>query len=240
MPTSVKIVGGAPSPNTTGVPGVEQVVDPTFGASRVSIRPLDYAFEGRVLGHYRVAAPTGLVAGSGLTGQPAGSIIYSFQWTDTSAIAVLSRLSVGFALNTAGAAQIYDVDCILARQYTTAASAGTRLLPAAPVGSNRVRKLMNPSLVSDLRIAAATRLTAGTATLDASPFGISPMNQNNNVSGEAQFSVDLYALNMTGQHPIIIRQNEGFLVRLVTAWPNGSAIVATFYVTTEWAEVTGY
>lgn len=244
MPMPIKIVGGAPSTSTTGVPGVEQVVDASFGASRVSVRPLDHIFQGRVLGHYRVGSQTNTFQ-AGVGGQAAGAIIYSFQWTDPNSIAVLTKISVGWAMQvTFNSAQPVDVDCIVVRQYTVAATGGTTLLQpsTAPVGSNRMRQSMNPSLVTDLRISSTTALAAGTAILDANAFGITPLNPNpsSNTISTGQVPIDLYALNTTGNHPILLGQNEGFLVRLVTAWPGGSNGSGRLYITSEWSEVEGY
>lgn len=238
MPTSVKVVGGSPAPGTTGVPGIEQLTDASFGASRVSLRPLDYAFQGRVLGHYRVASPTGLLTAAG--GVSAGNPIFAFRWTDTSSFAVLERVTLGFVISTAfAAAQVIDVDCIEARGWTVSDTGGTALMPSsANAGTNRVRAIMNPSVIGDMRIASTTVLTAGTRTLDANPFAAGAMIQSN-TAGSGQQNIDLYVLNAAGQHPIVFTTNEGFVVRNVTTWA-AMAAVGKFYVTVDWAEVEGY
>lgn len=234
MSTSVKIIGGAPSSSTVATPGVEQIVDPTFGASRVRLCPVDYIFQGRVLGHYRLAG----ISGPNLTGilNAAGNIL-SFRWTNINTIAVIERITVGFSITvTSGASQIFDADAIIGRNYTTVASGGTILIPQTVIGTNRVRTTMNASLVNDVRIASTTTLGAGTVTLDANAFASSPVSKSFTI-GQGD-STDLYSLTRYGQHPLIISTNEGFFVRLVTAWNNANQ--GNFYITIEWAEVVGY
>lgn len=236
MSTPVKIVGGTPAPGTSGVPGIEQLTDASFGASRESLRPADYAFQGRVLGHYRVGAPTGLFTAP----LSAAAAVFSFRWTDSSSFAVLERITVGYDMTTAfAAAQVVDLDCIIQRGFTSSDTGGTVLLPSsANAGTNRVRASMSQSTIGDLRISATTALGAGTKTADSNPFGAAPMI-NTNTSGSGQANIDLYKLDTFGQHPIVFTTNEGFNVRNVTAWA-GVASVGKYFVTVDWAEVEGY
>ena len=49
-----KVIGGG-----SIQPGVELAVDPTFLAARVAMRPLVYAAQGEVLGHYSAVQASG-------------------------------------------------------------------------------------------------------------------------------------------------------------------------------------
>lgn len=231
----VKIVGGVPYPGTTGTPGVEQIIDGTFGASRVSLRPLDYQTGGQILGHYRVASLTGLT-----TSIAAGGAIFSFRFAPgTSNFAVVERVSVAAVITTAfTAGQPVDADVVIVRAFTASDSGGTAL---APLGSsNKVRTSMGNSLASDVRIATTAALGAGTGAADAAAFGIGVASQTNAVGtgGGVNGSGDLYSLNMNAAHPIVLQNNEGFRVRVVTA--QGSTGVVKYYIAAEWAEVVGY
>ncbi len=220
-----KIVGGG-----VVAPGPELIVDPSFGAARVSIRPLEYVQGGTVLGHYRVAAPTGAFAGAA-----AGSAIWSFRWTDTKSYAVLLRIDVGLVITTAfTTAQALDVDAIIQRAFTVADSGGTLLTPTQNSGKNRV--IMGTTLVNDVRVATTAALTAGTKTPDASAFAIAALPQTNALGTGSQ--VNLYKWDALGQHPIVFGVNEGFNVRNVTAL--GAAGVVKIYIATEWAEIPSF
>lgn len=236
MATPVKIVSGSPAPGTSGVPGIEQLTDASFGASRAVLKPADYAFQGRVLGHYSVGSPTGLFTAP----LAAAGAIFSFRWTDTASFAVLERITVGYVMSTAFvAAQVIDLDCIIQRGFTASDTGGTALLPSSTnAGTNRVRAPMSPSSIGDLRISTTAALGAGTKTADTNPFGAAPMI-NNNTAGVGQQEIDLYKLDTFGQHPIVFTASEGFNVRNVTAWA-GVASVGKYYVTVDWAEVEGY
>lgn len=235
MSTSVKVVGGAPSSSTVAVPGLEQIVDPTFGAARVRVCPVDYIFQGRVLGHYRLASTTGTLVGV----LNAADKILAFRWANANVIAIIERITVGFTVTaTFGGTQIFDADAIIGRNYTTANTGGTVLMPRLTNNSvsNCVRANMGRTLVNDIRISTTVALGGGAVTLDANPFATGPVGKTFTI-GEGS-RTDLYTLNNYGQHPIILSNNEGFFVRLITAWNNNNQGI--FYITLEWAEVAGY
>lgn len=226
---SVVISSGSPSARTFGLPDIEQLTDKSFGASRASISPLEYIFQGRILGHYRIGLTTGGTGPGGGIG--AAGPLLSFRWTDVSSYAVLERISVGYASATLSA-RVVDLDAIIARGFTVSDAAGTAItLPS------RVRAFMPQSLIGDLRVTTtASLITAGTRTLDAVAFAASCFNINTAVSVVSTGNLDLYRLDAFGQHPIIFGANEGFLVRAITALPTS----VRFYFTLDWAEVAGY
>lgn len=228
-----KIVSGAPAPGSTGIPGTPAVVDGTFSALRTSIRPLDYQVPGGPpLGHYSVAAKSGLT-----TGLSAGGLLFAFRWNATNALAVIERISVGAIVTTAfTTAQAVDVDGILVRGWTASDSAGTALTPTA--NSNKMRTNMGTSLAGDIRIAPAAGLTAGgTKTPDANAFCIGCI-PNTNAIGTGLQTIPIYDVTAFGQHPVILAANEGFNLRVVTA--QGAVGVVAYYIKCDWAEVAGY
>lgn len=237
MPTSGKLVGGTPSASSIGVEGVEQVVDATFGASRISLRPTDYIFQGKVLGHYRIASVTGAILASSTNDVMP---FFSFRWgNNSSAFAVIERISVGWALSTAFITQtsVIDADCIILRQFTAVAG-GTLLLPSTTSAlTNMVSSTMNQSMVAAIRI-STTGTLGNTGTLDDNPFGCGCFNYNNHI-GEAVATTDIYKVTAADQHPLVIGTNEGFTVRIITGWIGGTG-VGSYYVTIDWAEVSGY
>ena len=85
---------------------VETQVDPTASALRASLRALEYAGPGGVIGgHYSVAGQTGLMA----AGIASAAEVFQDRWLDPSKLFILKKLSVqcstatGFAATTLGA-----------------------------------------------------------------------------------------------------------------------------------------
>src|SRR5437879_3182235 len=96
---STKIVGGGVT-----LAGGELVIEPRFGAARVTQRPLDYTILGKILGHYKVGPLSGNLATPG-----ANAIIASLRWPDPSNVFILMRLGVGLVVQSAVTAQAITV-----------------------------------------------------------------------------------------------------------------------------------
>lgn len=224
----LKIVSGTPAPETYGLKGTEALVDPTFQAVRVVPKPFEYKANGQVLGHYSVAALTGLT-----TGISANGAIFSMRWSDSSKLFILLRVSVGAILTTAfGTAQAVDADVIAQRGFTAADTSGTAI---TLTGNNqKTAQRMSPSLVADMRISTTAALTAGTKTADSQAFGVACF-PNTNAIATGSAPVDLYKLDAAGQHPMMFGKDEGFNVRIPTA--QGATGVVKYYIRVDWAEV---
>lgn len=226
--SDIVLTSGKPSANTTAVEGTEAIVDPSFGALRITPKPIEYQFNGHTYGHYSMAASTGAVSNIA-----AGAPIFSLRWTDSASYLVLERIRISMAVVTFATAQAVDVDAIVARGFTASDSAGTQLLLTA--NSNKARSNMASSLVTDARVAGITNLTAGTRTLDSNPFAIGAAPGTG--LGAASGPLDLYSV-LGGQHPVVLAANEGIVLRAV------SVIAATFavkfYIGLDWVEVNGY
>jgi len=221
----LEIIGGSGP-----APGSRLAVDPTFGAARVGIRPLDYGLAGlggKILGHYRASMMTGLT-----TGIAANGAILSLRWADTVRLFVPTRIQVGCAITTAfTAAQALDAEAIIARAFTASDTGGTAILLTND--QQKMRGIMGSSLVTDLRVATTAALGAGTRTLDGVGIGITSF-PNTNGLGSGSSLVDLYAFSAY-HHPPAIALNEGLIVRLPTA--QGAVGVVKYYLVLEWAEV---
>lgn len=216
-------------------------IDATYRAQRVSNRPLDHL----TLGHYRIGQSTGLLTGTGVT---AGGTLFSARWTDATRLAVLTRLSARFTVTTIfSAPQEIGVDAIIARSWSAADSAGTALT----LGGNnqKMRTSMGSTLfttAAEMRIGAATIVTAGTRTLDANPIiGGSGVTHDLNVAGGTNqliatpsIGFDFFAEPADGEHPIVLAQNEGIVIRNTVVFP--AAGVARLWIQMVWTEVAAY
>jgi hypothetical protein len=232
------IVKGGAIPSTTfGSPLTPLVIDPTYGAARVTLKPDEYNASGFNGGHFRVAQVSGA-----LTGAIAASSVFSFR-SPAVGYSLLKRLQLGYAITTAfTTGQILDFDCVRCTGFTASDTAGTAIVLT---GSNNKKRTngMNSSQLADLRISSTAALTAGTKTQDANPFGYltnAPINlavPTATLAGGFQPVVDLYAQTTNAEHPMMFQPNEGFNIRVVTAL--GAAGVIKLYVVVDWAETPG-
>jgi hypothetical protein len=219
-----KIIGGG-----TVVPGVELGVDPTFQAGRFSIRPLDYAIAGQVLGHFEVAGTTTAAAPT------ANSILFSLRWADPSRFFVLQRLSAFISVVTAVTAQRVDpMVATIQRAYTASetTNAGS-ILPTA--NSNKRRVSMGSTLVTQMAVAtAAAGISGGTKTADAFPFASLPVPSIVAI-GSGTPQDDFIRADQLNFHPLTLSNNEGITV----AWGGTTLATGTVEVSfvIGWAEV---
>jgi hypothetical protein len=208
-------------------------VDPTNLAERVSIRPIEHIYSGRVLGHYRwssFAAPQAWAGGAYLGG---------FRYTDASSLAVLLRVFVNVTVATAITAQRVDpINLVQARSYTAAetTNANTTTITGA---NQRARTASMGTSNAVLQMAtAAAGMTGGTRTLDANGASIAPLS-GLTALGSATPNIDLYKWDKSGaDHPYALAANEGVLIQWGgTGLATGSALIGIGY---EWAEVAAY
>jgi hypothetical protein len=218
---------------------VEAQVDPTFGALRASIRPLEFAPQGGpVGGHYYVTAVTGTLAVS----LAAGSPLFSMRWTDTRMVMVLQSLQVaGGQLAAVTAGNPVGLEAIVARNFTTDYTGGSsNVVPAA--GSQRARSsVMATSLFAangGIRVATTAAMSSGVNTLDTAGFGATFIQAGAASSGFGPN--DLYRYRDPAQHPVVLAANEGIVVRsnATNAWPAGATW--QLYFIAAWAEVPAF
>ncbi len=207
-----------------GAAGTSLLIDAVFGAARVTVRPTD------VLGWNSIGVATGAV-----TALAAGAPVFSFRNLATNPI-IVRRIGVGFVTTTAfTAAQIISLGLVAARSFTASDSGGTAI---ALTGSNAKHRtaLATPTSL-DCRIATTAALTAGTRTLDVNNLAL--------VIGWAAAAGTTIAPGLnnllshdTGDYPLILAQNEGFVVASQTAMGAGGVGVAA--IAMEFAEASAF
>lgn len=215
-------MAGIESPTTGN--GLE--IDSGFRAARVSVRPPE------ILSWISLGAQTGALATT-----TAGGSVFAFRNLSAKLILV-RRVGVGFIATTGyTAAQRIDLGLQVARNYTVSESAGTAIAVTGANGKHRT-SLTTPSSL-DIRIAATGQLTAGTRTLD-----VNTLSQIGGFAAAAATGViiapalgNLFSHD-TGDYPLVLSQNEGFVITTPTALGAGS--VAALYVNLEFAECDSF
>jgi len=207
---------------------IVEVGGTTFRGMRVEARPIEYGS----FGHYRVAQTVGLVAT-----QTANGTLFSFRWGDATRLAAITYMRLQLMQTAAATATIWPrYQIFVARSFTASDSSGTAI---TLTGNNmKKRTNMGTTLVTDMRFsAAAAGLTVGTRTLDANPIMEMPTNSTITTPNAVLYSA---VLDMeAGDMPIILAQNEGFIVRGPTT-AFGAAGTADLVVDVAWAEVSSY
>lgn len=209
-------------------------VDPTFKSARVSIRPPEAG------GFFQLGAVTGSLTNTTVT---ANNSVFSMRWAPgNSKLAVIRRITATFVQTvgwTAGAAHPFGL--YVARNWTASDSGGTGITVAS--NSNKLRTTYDPSYFnapSDVRVSTTATLTAGTRTLDTNPIATTVFSASQVAAASAvypqQFAI-LHDVN-TGDHPIVLDNNEGIVINNLVVWPAAANAVMSFNV--EWFEATGY
>jgi len=219
-----------------GFGGVIADVDgTTFRALRITSRPINYGS----LGMYRLGAVSGTIAAA----LGAGAEMFQFRWPDATNLALVYKVFISAGANVAAtAAGLCSFVMTAARSWTAAGSGGTRL--ALTTNNCKLRTSMGTSLVNDAGISTTAGLTAGTKTLDATNMGAQSVTIG---TGAITTAVSLMLLNDArlfdsdgeGQHPLILAQNEGFVIR------NGAVVFPAtmtwnFGVQVVWAEAAAF
>jgi hypothetical protein len=214
-----------------GFSGTVSEVDGTvFRAQRTTPRPIDYG----TLGHYRIAQTVALVATQAVNGT-----LFSFRWGDATRFCIIGKLKISVMQTAAATATIMpSFQIFLARSFSVSDSAGTALVLT---GNNaKKRTSMGSSLVTDARFSAvAAGLTAGTRTLDSNPIIELATQQVITTPNATLYAAELDIGAGDGNHPIVLAQNEGFIVRGPTI-VFGAAGTANLLVEVSWAEVAAY
>lgn len=205
-----------------GFSGVVPEVDTTFRANRVSLRPAE------LIGYYSVSGASGA-----LTGVAAAGPVFSFRNTGSNLILV-RRITMGFVVTTAfTTAQGLDYQLFRANSFTASDSGGTSLFVA---GQNKHRNsFTNITSAPDIRIASTAALTAGTRTLETNGMGIAGGSAS--AVGAAMSPADILEQD-AGDYPLVLAQNEGFIIANGIAM--GAAGVIRLQVSVEYAETASY
>ena len=206
----------------------------TFDALKVQAMPFDYG----ALGHYSYAGFTGVLPAA----LAANSEIFQFRWSDATRLCVINEVKISASVSTTffAAGVPMQIDLVKATAWTVAGSGGTRITPAALL---KKRTSMGSTLVaaSDIGISTTAALTAGTKTLEtyaqAAVAAACPITASLYGQIIAPGTILFRGESSDGQHPLVLAQNEGFVIRSVAVPATGTW---TANVQVEWAEVTAF
>lgn len=217
-----------------GNPGVTAEIDALFKALRTSIRPVDHTFQGKVLGHYSEFVQTVAIAPA------ANAVLGLLRWPDPTNFCVPLRIYTCVTVATVVTAQRTDpLVLVPTRGYTIAE---TTNLTAVVLSANnqKLRTNMGSSLAQIGMASAAAGMSGGTKTNDVNAMGAAAFGAGPALAalGTGLAITDLYKLDVTARHPLVLANNEGFLLN----W--GPTALATGTVTVglgiDWAEVFAY
>ena len=213
---------------------VGEVDGTTFRAFRTTNRPVDHGS----LGAYCHGNSTGILPAA-LGGN---SEIYQFRWVDATRLAVIRKITMSASVTTTffAAGVPVEIDMVKATAWTGQGTGGTGLTPAALL---KLRTSMGSTLVAtgDIRIATTAALGAGTKTLETIPLALIVVGGPITASLAPTIVIPGTTLWESGVeqagHPLVLAQNEGFIIRSV-AVPATGTWRAAFNVS--WSEVTAY
>jgi hypothetical protein len=218
-----------------GVSGeLQEVGEAAAVGGHVIEKPDDYG----ALGHYRISMLSGTIAAA----LAANSELFQFRWVDGSRLAVIHKLWVSAGMNVAPtAAGLFALRLAIARGWSADGSGGTL---ATLTGNNQKdRTSMGTTLLGSARMATTVALGAGTKTIDAQDVGtIATGLGTGAITTAVKLPIfdqaDLVEITGNGQHPIVLAQNEGLVVRSGPIAP--AAMTWHLAVTVAWAELTAY
>lgn len=203
--SDVTVVGSGPNGN------VEQQVDPTHQAARVSLRPLDHRDNtGRVGGQFRLSAVTGAVAGALAANAP----IFSLRWANPNFPLVILGILASGKCEAFSSGVGTDLEAIVARSFTASDTGGTLVQPATTAQKMRSASMAQSLLAndanSDCRVASTAALSAGTRTLDTVGIGYVALPATG--AGGGAGGLELFRAQ-SWEHALVLGQNEGLIVR---------------------------
>lgn len=218
-----------------GQGGVVSDVDgTTFRALRVTPRPVDHGS----LGAYCWGGFSGIIPAA----LGANSEIFQFRWTDATRFAVIRKIRISAAVSTTffAAGVPIQLDVVKSTAWSAQGTGGTGVTPAATL---KRRTSMGSTLLAagDMRIATTAALGAGTKTLEANSLVsiIAPGPITASLNGQiiAPGTILWQAEVGDGEHPLVLVQNEGFVIRSVAVPATGTWMAA---INVDWAEVSAY
>lgn len=210
---------------------VAEVDGTTFRAQRSTSRPMDHGS----LGSYGVSLISGVLPAA----LAANSEIFQFRWSDATRLCVVNEVKITAAVSTTffAAGVPMQIDMVKATGWSAAGTLGTRVTPAALL---KKRTSMGSTLVaaSDIAISTTAALGAGTKTLEtvaiAGLVAACPITASLNGAIINPGTILFRAEQGDAQHPIVLAQNEGFVIRSVAVPATGTW---TAQVQVDWTEV---
>lgn len=204
-----------------------------FQALKFTPKPADYADAG----HFAVAAVTGTMA-AGIAGN---SEIFQFRWTSSALLALIQevRIDAMNSLGTGFTAGVGTFHLTAARGWSAAGTGGGAMTLTG--NNNKLRTAMAGTAVGEIRVATTAALGAGTKTLDGNSLAYTKAtisaSTNTVFLGGTMGPVRLWGPDVgSGEHPLVLTTNEGFVVR-GTVPATGTWEIA---IGVRWAEVPAY
>jgi hypothetical protein len=212
---------------------IEGQIDPSRQALRVSLQPNEFLINGVQGGHYYLNATTGAISAIAASGQ-----IFAMRWNDPTKIFVLLRVTASAVCTAFSTGTGADLEAIRASSYTANGSGGTAITPSTLSQMSRTSAMPQSSFngYGEIRISTTAALTPGTQTLDTAGFGACQIGSTG--AGGGAGPLDLYNMVSMPQYPIILNNNQGFVVRAVTAVPSSNTF--RYSVNVIWMEVAAY
>lgn len=203
-------------------------------AMRVEARP----FDGSGGGHFSYGGLTGILPAA----LGANSEIFQFRWTDATRFCLIRKVKISACVSTTffAAGVPVQIDMVKATAWTVQGTLGTGITPAALL---KKRTSMASTLVAsgDMRIATTAALGAGTKTLEGVSLSaiVAPGPITASLNGQIIPPGTILFQNEVGdgEHPLVLAQNEGFVIRSVAVPATGTW---TASVEVQWAEVSSY
>jgi hypothetical protein len=223
----VIIAGAGPNSN------IEQQVDPSRQASRVTLNPFETTINGVVGGHYSIGVQTGAIAAT----VAAAADLFHLWWADSTKYFLLKKLIVGATTST-----VYTtlsglpLELVVAHNASAAGSGGST---ATFNTSNRLRQ----SFATTALAASGELRFATTAALTLPTGAVAETNALADISG-AGFSLGTIPNQVlfdctNGDQPLMLQRGDVLIVRAGIAG-GGASGVAVLSFQMAWAEAVSY
>jgi len=209
-------------------------VDASGGSLLTTLRP----DPDQIKGYISLSAQSGLITNIG-----GGQAVFALRYFGQDLL-LLRRLGVGFITTTAfTTAQMMSFSMLAAKQYQLFETGGTQIFPIPnsinlQAHNTKLRNTFQHLSAVDMRISTTAGLTASAQrATDSNAMGIAAGYSPGVGQTIAPLRDNLFSHN-PGDHPYIMRFNEGFLI--VTSTAMGSTGVGVLYVNLELAEIAEY
>lgn len=215
--------------------GTTADVDGTnFRALRSVNRPTDHG----TAGAYTYGGFTGILPAA----LASNSEIFQFRWNEAARLCVINEIKLSACVTTTffAAGVPVQIDLCKVTGWSAAGSGGTRPTIAALM---KKRTSMPSSLVNanDIGIATTAALTVGTKTIEATSLAtiVAPGPITASLNGQIVAPGTTFWQSEVGdgQHPLVLANQEGFVIRSVAVPATGTWQVA---ITVDWTEVDAY
>lgn len=205
---------------------VSEVDDSSTRALRTSIKPVGYGS----LGHYRATINVLSVAA-----QVAGARILVLR-NNAANLIIPTRLTMRAVQVAAGTAQENAIDVFKLTSFTTLDTTNT-VTPTVEV--KRVATMAAAPGGAQVRVSnAAGGMTGGTSTTSTAAIGSLPYNVAAAIGTTSYWGPTEVFDDVNGTHPLVLAQNEGFVISNRTL--NVTSYGIRWYFDLAWVETTAY